>query len=81
MSFHFVIFYLFVKGHPSWKEHLLRGLVPLTPSLSQPVKVPDETVYTPPNSIPDGPITNLLSILCILIEILSGDQAMGQKSL
>ena len=26
---------------------------------------------TPPNSISDGPVTDLLSILCILIEILS----------
>ena len=27
--------------------------------------------YTPANSISDGPVTNLLSILCILIEICS----------
>ena len=27
--------------------------------------------YTPANSIFDGPITNLLSILCILVEVLS----------
>ena len=27
--------------------------------------------YTPPNCIFDGPVTNLLSVLCILIEMLS----------
>ena len=27
--------------------------------------------YTPANSISDGPITNLLSILCILVEVFS----------
>ena len=37
--------------------------------------------YTPPNCILDGPITNLLSILSILIEILSGAHAKGAKSL
>ena len=45
----------------------------LTPSLLQPVKVLGWKVYTCKlaNSIFDGPVTNLLSILCILIEILS----------
>ena len=37
--------------------------------------------YTPPCSIFDGPITNLLSVPCILIEILSGAQAKGKKVL
>ena len=37
--------------------------------------------YTPPNSIFDGTVTNLLSTLCILIEILSPAQAKGAKSL
>ena len=36
--------------------------------------------YTPPNSIFDGPITNLLSILCILIEIHSRGHAEGGNS-
>ena len=35
----------------------------------------------PVNSIFDGPITNLLSILCILIEIVSRARAKGGKSL
>ena len=35
--------------------------------------------YTPPNSIFDGPITNLLPILCMLIEILSRAHAKGTK--
>ena len=37
--------------------------------------------YTPANSVFDGPITNLLSILCILIEILSRAHAKEEKSL
>ena len=37
--------------------------------------------YTPPNSIFDGPITNLLSVLCILIEILPRAHAKGGKKL
>ena len=28
-------------------------------------------MYTPPKSVSDGPVTNLFSILCILIEIFS----------
>ena len=35
--------------------------------------------YTPPNSIFDGPITNVLSILCVLIELLSRAHMMGTK--
>ena len=36
---------------------------------------------TPSDCIFDGPITNLFSILCILIEILSRAHAKGKKSL
>ena len=36
--------------------------------------------YTPVNNISDGPVTNLLSILCILIEFLSGAPVKGWKS-
>ena len=41
----------------------------LTPSLPQPVKLPGWKVqtYTPANSVFDGPVTNLLSILCIFL--------------
>ena len=37
--------------------------------------------YVPPNSIFDGPITSLLLILCILIEVLSRAHATSKKSL
>ena len=37
--------------------------------------------YTPANNTFDGPITNLLSMLCILVEILSPAQAKREKSL
>ena len=37
--------------------------------------------YTPANSVFDGPITNLLSTLCISIEILSRAHAKEEKSL
>ena len=37
--------------------------------------------YTPANSIFGGPITNLLSILCILIQVLSLAHEKGRKSL
>ena len=37
--------------------------------------------YTPANSIFDGSITSLLSILCILVEILSRAQAKTGESL
>ena len=36
---------------------------------------------TPANSIFKGPITNLLSVLCILIEVLSRAQVKGEKGL
>ena len=53
----------------------------LTSSLPQPVQVPGWKVYTytPADSIFDGPVTNLLSILCILIEVLSRAHAEGGK--
>ena len=35
--------------------------------------------YTPANGIFDGPVTNLLSIVCILIEILSCARAKGAE--
>ena len=44
------------------------------PSLPQPVKIPGcgkVHTYTPPNNISDGPVTNLLSIVRILMEIHS----------
>ena len=37
--------------------------------------------YTPANSLFDGPVTNLLSILCILVEVLSRVHAKSGKSL
>ena len=37
--------------------------------------------YTPANSIFDGPITNLLSVLSILIDVLSRAHAKGEKAL
>ena len=37
--------------------------------------------YTPANSIFDGPVTNLLSVLYILIEVLSFAHAKGKKVL
>ena len=36
-------------------------------------------IYTPANSIFDGPITNLPSVLCILIKVLSCAHAKGEK--
>ena len=36
--------------------------------------------YVPPNSIFNGPITNLLSVLCIVIEILSRAQTKGAET-
>ena len=36
--------------------------------------------YTPANGIFDGPVTNLLSIVCILIEVLSrADAKRGER--
>ena len=57
--------------------------VSLTLSLPQPVKFLGWKVhtYTPADSIFDAPITNLPSVLCILIEILSPAHAKGEKSL
>ena len=37
--------------------------------------------YTPANSTFDSPITNLLSILCVLLEVLSIAHAKGRKAL
>ena len=37
--------------------------------------------YAPANSTFDGPVTNLLSVLCVLIEILSRADAKGEKGL
>ena len=55
----------------------------LTPQLPQPVNFPGWKVhtYTPANSIFEGPITTLLSILCILIEVLLRAHAKREKSL
>ena len=51
---------------------LIKKIKTLTPSLPQPVHT-----YTPADSVFDGPITNLLSILRILIEILSHAHVKG----
>ena len=53
----------------------------LTSSLPQPVKLPGWKVHTYklPNSICDGHITNRLSILCILIEVLPRTHAKRAK--
>ena len=37
--------------------------------------------YTPANSVFDGPITDLLSVLCVLVEVLSRAHAKREKSL
>ena len=37
--------------------------------------------YTHPNCMFDGPVTNLLSILSVLIEILSRAHAVGEEAL
>ena len=37
--------------------------------------------YTAANSIFDGPVTNLPSLLCILLEVLSRAHAKGGKGL
>ena len=46
-----------------------------------PLKFPGWNVhtYTPPNSITDGPIANVLLVLCILLEILSRAHGKGAK--
>ena len=53
----------------------------LTPSLAQPVKYLGWNVhaYTPANSICDGSVISLLSVLHILIEIPPGAHAMGRE--
>ena len=53
----------------------------LTPALPQHVKFPGLKVqaYTPSNSVFDGPITNPVSVLWILIEILSHAHGKGKK--
>ena len=55
----------------------------LTPSLPQPVKFPGWKVhtYTPPNSICDGTVTNLLPILCINRNPFTGSCEGGKTSL
>ena len=55
----------------------------LTSSLPQPVKFPGWKVHTymPADSIYDGPVTNLPSVLCILIEIFSRVHAKGERGL
>ena len=65
----------------SERERIHVSALELTPSLPQPVIFPGSKVHTyvPPNSISDGPVTNLPSILCILIEILSRAHAVGAK--
>ena len=64
-----------------WPVALRKFATALTPSLPQPVKFPGWKLhaYTPPNSIFDGPITNLLSILSILTEIFSRAHGKGAK--
>ena len=54
----------------------------LTPSLPQRVTFPGWKVhtYTPANSVFDGPVTNLLSVQCILIEILCSCE-LGEKNI
>ena len=58
----------------------LRQVVILNP-FTAPARKISGWKYTPPNSQLDGPITSLLSTLCILIEILSPAHAIGAKKL
>ena len=53
----------------------------LTHSLPQPAKFPVSKVqtYTHANCIYGGPVTNIPSILCILIVVLSGAHTKGGK--
>ena len=65
---------MFVSQNCTIKIHKwLKRMLHLTPALPQHVKFPGLKVqaYTPSNSVFDGPITNPVSVLCILIEILS----------
>ena len=61
---------------------LVLSLYQLPPSLPQPVKFQGWKVHTyvPADSIFDDPVTNLLSTLCNLTEILSSAHAKGGKS-
>ena len=63
------------------KKRMLHNTIILTPSLPQPVKFLGSKMHTymPQNSICDGPTINLLSIRCILIEILSHAHAKKKK--
>ena len=65
-----------------YKCQSISQLWALTLSLPQPVKFPGWKMYAymPADNIFDGPITNLLSILNILIEILSCTHAKRSKS-
>ena len=74
-----VVFHLCARTFNGLRRFVSR----LTPSLPQPVKFPGWKVhtYTPPNSIFDGPITNLLWILSIFIEICSCAHAKRGQSL
>ena len=79
--------YIYKGSHTRMKDPVVRVRVwwmggTLTPSLPQPVKFPGWKVhaYTPANSIFDGFITNLLSILCSLIEFLSHALVKGKKA-
>ena len=38
-----------------------------------------KNTYMPPDSIPEGPVTNLFSILCILVEILPHAHVKGAE--
>ena len=53
----------------------------LTSSLLQPVKFPARKVHpcAPENSVFDGPVTNILSVLCVLIGVLSHAHAKGRQ--
>ena len=51
---------------------LMSVVLNLTPSLPQPVKFPAERCTdAPANSMFSGPVTHLLSVLCVLMELLS----------
>ena len=53
----------------------------LTASLPQPVKFPARKVHpcAPENSVFDGPVTNILLVLCVLIGVLSHAHAKGRQ--
>ena len=69
---------------------MFTGLMSSTPAMSQQVNpftaaacsisgLKSSHIRAPENSILDGPITNLLSILCLLIEVLSRAHAKRRK--